>query len=152
MDFKKPENIEEGPVWKGESAENETEQPDESNGETPDNGGSDVETVEFGKTPDSEGMEMTVPEGVELAGEMLARPEAYDLARLGHLQELEEENEELRETVEQQSKAISDLAEAVESLTETQAELAGADIPATVQLDSAAFGDIYSPESYDIDS
>lgn len=152
MDFKKPENIEEGPVWGGGSEEKETKESGESNGETPDNGGSGVETVEFGKTPDTDGMIVTVPEGVELAGEMLARPEAYDLARLGHLQELEEENEELRETVEQQSKAISDLAEAVESLTEVQAELAGADIPATVQLDSAAFGDIYNPESYDIDS
>lgn len=147
MDFKKPENIEEGPVWEGGSEEEETEESGESNGEMP-----DIETVEFGKTPDTDGMIVTVPEGVELAGEMLARPEAYDLARLGHLQELEEENEELRETVEQQSKAISDLAEAVESLTEVQAELAGADIPATVQLDSAAFGDIYNPESYDIDS
>lgn len=151
MAFKKPSDIEDGPVWKGESEKTETEEPDESSGKAGklsngELGG--VDTVEFGKTSEKEGMEMGLSEAVELAGEMLSQPEAFDISSLSRVKELEQENEKLRETVEQQNEAIADLASAVESLAENQANLAGMSEPATTVLDGDAFGDIYRTKEY----
>lgn len=156
MEFKEPEDVEKGPVWKGESEGEETTNTVESDGESGEgsySGSADSTTVEFGKTADGDGMEMEVGEAVELASEMLNQPEAFGIASLNRVKELEKENSELRETVKQQNEAIADLAQAVESLSQYQgktiSQIGGREMLATVQLDNTAFGEIYEAETYD---
>jgi hypothetical protein len=134
MSFKKPDEVEKGPVWKGESgSDNEAE-----------SGHKTSETVEFQVAGDDEPMVLSVDEAVELASEMLADPEAFGIASEKRVRELEEENEKLRDDLQQQRKAIADLADAVESLGKYQASLADSSYLSTVELDPTAFGDIYT--------
>jgi len=133
MSFKTVDEVEKGPVWEGES----------DGGESSESGGKAVETVEWGGAGDDEPIVMEVSEAVELAGDMLSRPEAFGIARQKRVRELEEENEELRERVSQLESAVSELAEVAESLGGTQADIAGVSARSTVELDSSAFGDIY---------
>lgn len=135
MEFKKPEDVEEGPVWKGES----------SGGESSKSGDRGDEIVEFHVSSDEEPMELEVGEAVELASEMLAEPEMFGIAENKRVRELEAENEGLREMVEQQREAIADLAQAVEALGSNQADMAGISEGSSVVLNSDAFGDIYEP-------
>jgi hypothetical protein len=135
MEFKKPEDVEEGPVWKGESSGNESSK----------SGDRGDELVEWQVANDDEPMLMEVVEAVELASEMLADPEAFGIAKNKRVRDLEAENEELREMVEQQREAIADLAQAVEALGSNQADMAGISEGSSVVLNSDAFGDIYEP-------
>lgn len=99
--------------------------------------------VEFGSREDA--MELDLSEAVELAGEMLTNPEAFDIARLEPVEELEEENEQLRERLDAHEQAVAELAEAVEVLSERQADIGGWNIPASVRLSPSAMGDLYTP-------
>lgn len=101
--------------------------------------GSDGETVEFFEE------ERPLPEAVSLMAEVLDQPEAFGIVEDGDLLDLREEVEELRERVDQQEKAIGDLAAAVEALSAKQADVAGMDGSGTVFLEADAFGEIYQP-------
>jgi len=91
--------------------------------------------IEWGWMPNDEPTEMPLTEAVELASQMLLRPEEFGIATEGEIRDL-------REQVEQQNEAIAELAEAVESLAKNQATLAGMEEHATVVLDVDAFDGI----------
>lgn len=137
MSFKTVDEVEKGPVWEGES----------DGGESSESGGKAVEMVEWGGAGDDDPIVMEVSEAVELAGDMLSRPEEFGIARQKRVRELEEENEELRERVGQLETAVSELADALESVSSIQADLGGSSHRATVELEPSAFGGIYTTTS-----
>lgn len=91
MEFKKPEDVDNEPAWS-----------EESNGT--DSEAAEPATVSF------MGDEMMLDEAVRLTGEMLKSPEQFGMASGSEVREL-------RETVEQQERAIAELAEAIDALS-----------------------------------
>jgi hypothetical protein len=89
--------------------------------------------------------ERPLPEAVSLMAEVLDQPEAFGIVEDGDLLDLRGEVEELRERVDQQEKAIADLAAAVEALGANQADMEDMEEPSTVLLEADAFGEIYRP-------
>jgi hypothetical protein len=149
----KPEKVDNGGGSNGSNGSNGSDGSNGSNGgeielgATPEfdlsessngDGGGEYRDVEFGEG-ESE-MLLSVPEAVELAGEMLTNPEQFGIASEESIEGLETGNETLRE-------AVAELAEAVEALSGNQADMAGVSEPGTVLLDGDAFGEIYEPEN-----
>ena len=122
MEFKKPEDVTDGPDWRKNA---------DSDGAS---GADEPETVKFIDD------EIPLTEAVQLAGEMLKAPEAFGMASGSEVREL-------RETVEQQREAIAELADAVEVLAANQGEIAFSDPDAqpTVVLESEPLRGIYDP-------
>lgn len=116
-----------------------------SNGKSSD---SSDDSVDSGGTP--EGVDVGPTVDMAESEDSLTRPEFPDQIGDGdgvdsdRLEELEAENEELREMVEQQREAISDLAEKMEILGEIQADVIEADLHATIQLQTDAYGDMHT--------
>jgi predicted RNase H-like nuclease (RuvC/YqgF family) len=135
MEFKKPSEIEDGPVWKGESEDGKADKSESENSET----------VEFA------GEEVPVSEALETLGSMMMEPEKYNIAPNSRVKELEKENEELRKRLDQYERAITDIASAVESLGANQAEIADVGERSTVELSPEAFGDFYVTTAYGLD-
>lgn len=122
MEFKKPEDVTDGPDWKKNA---------DSDG---DSGADEPETVKFIDD------EIPLNEAVRLSGEMLKSPEAFGMASGSEVREL-------RETVEQQRKAIAELADAIEVLASTQGQIVtgGGDSGPSVVLESEPLRGIYDP-------
>ncbi len=135
MEFKKPSEIEDGPVWKGESEDGEETKSESTT----------TETVEFG------GEKVPVSEALQTLGSMMMEPEKYNIASHSRVKELEKENEELRKRLDQYERAITDIASAVESLGSNQAEIGNVNKRSTVELSSEAFGDFYVTTAYGLD-
>lgn len=135
MEFKKPSDIEDEPVWEDESKDGKVDKSESGN----------PETVEFA------GEEVSVSEALETLGSMMMEPEKYNIASHSRVKELEEENKELRKRLDQYEKAITDMASAVESLGSNQAEIAEVSPESTVELSPEAFGDFYVTTAYGLD-
>ena len=115
MEFKKPEDIDNEPAWSEES------------------NGTDSETAEPA-TVSFMGDEMMLDEAVRLIGEMLESPEHFGMASGSEVREL-------RETVEQQERAIAELAESFELLSDQLVEQG----VGGVVLESEPLRGIYDP-------
>ena len=119
MKLSKPEEMDE----MGEPGEEQPEPPE-----------SGVQTVELF------GDEMEIGAAVELIGDMVGQPSAFGIAE-------EETVRDLQERVEQQERAIAELAEAVEILAQNQGKMAHDDEGAdpTVALEADRLDGIYDP-------
>jgi methyl-accepting chemotaxis protein len=124
--------------------------PEDADDEPPANNDSqqpqpDLPTVEI------DGEEVDFHTAADTIGTLISEPEAFGIVTQGETIEMRNEMKELRETVEQQQEAIAELASAVELLSEHQANIAGSDRGATVQLDAQALGGIYTTTLYGAD-
>ena len=95
----------------------------------------DLPKVEIG------GDEMHFEQAVDVMAKMVDNPEAFDIASGSQIREANNDLHELR-------KAVAEVADAVEMLSEVQADVVGGDAPATVSLSDEKMGAVYDPTDY----
>ena len=109
------------------------DEPTDNNSQQP---AGDLPTVKIGDD------EMPLGEGVNLMASMLENPSAFGIASDSDVRGIANDVHELQQ-------AVSELARAIEMLSQGQAKLSEYDIEATTQLDDDALGDIYSATKFD---
>jgi len=114
----------------------EAGEPEESDDQpTADRSVDDLPTVKIGDD------ELPFVEAVDVMGKMVGNPEAFGMVSEKQYRDLKNELHETR-------KAVAELADAVEMLSERQADLTDSGAAASVMLSDAEMGDVYDPTDY----